>query len=71
MTGSLWCWRAASRCRRQCSAVTAVRPTSRTAAAAHTTVANARSPANCSGRLAAAVATMPVPMIDVYQFGVT
>ena len=44
------------------AAVATVRPTSSIAASAQTTVANARSPANCSGSDAAATATIPVPM---------
>ena len=43
---------------------------SSTTASAHTTVANARSPGTRSGRLTAAVATMPVPMTDAKRFGV-
>jgi hypothetical protein len=50
--------------------VAAVRASSSTNAAAQTTIPAVFSPGNCSGRLAAATATMPVPMIDAYQFGV-
>src|SRR5690349_5271902 len=39
------------------------------AASAHTAVANTRSPGTCSGRTAAALATMPVPMTEANQFG--
>ena len=41
-----------------------------TLASAQTMVAAGRSPGNCNGRVAAALATMPVPMIDANQFGV-
>ena len=33
-------------------------------------VAAVRNPRNCSGRVAAALATMPVPMIEANQFRV-
>ena len=39
------------------------------AAAAHTTVAAARRPGTVTGRLTAAVATMPVPITAANQFG--
>ncbi len=39
------------------------------AAAAHTTVAAARRPGTVTGRLTAAVATMPVPITVANQFG--
>ena len=44
-------------------------PVSMAAASAHTAVANTRSPGTCSGRTAAALATMPVPMTEANQFG--
>ena len=46
-----------------------VRASRAAAASAHTTVANVRSPGTRKGRSAPAMATMPVPMIDAYQFG--
>ncbi|QPE06163.1 hypothetical protein IT882_12205 [Microbacterium schleiferi] len=44
--------------------------TNRSAAITHTISANSRSPGTCTGNVAAAVATMPVPMTDANQFGV-
>jgi hypothetical protein len=40
------------------------------AAMAHKAVAAARSPGTCCGRLAAATATIPVPITEAYQLGV-
>jgi hypothetical protein len=70
MTGFKWWVRAVSLFVTQCMTVAAVSATSSTLAMTHTTVAAARRPATCRGRVAAALATIPVPMTDAYQFGV-
>ena len=46
-----------------------MRITSHTVVATHTAWANARKPGTCSGSVAPAVATMPVPMTEANQFG--
>jgi hypothetical protein len=61
--------RARSGHRTQCTAQAAVSAVSATAAMIHTTVAKTRSPGMLSGRLAPAMATMPVPMTAANQFG--
>jgi hypothetical protein len=43
--------------------------TSQTVVATHTASANARNPGMCTGNVAPAVATMPVPMTEANQFG--
>ena len=69
MTG-LRAWpSAASRCRAQCTTSAAVSTDEPPAASTHTTVANSRSPGHCTGRVAAAVATMPVPITEANQLG--
>ena len=70
MTGFDACERAVAVCRIQCTAQALVSATSRNAAQApdHRRP-DARRPGNWTGRVAAAPATMPVPMIDAYQFG--
>ncbi len=69
MTG-LRAWpSAAARCRVQWTISAAASTTSHPAASTQTTVANPRSPGHCTGRVAAAVATMPVPITEANQFG--
>ncbi|WP_328586940.1 hypothetical protein [Mycolicibacterium smegmatis] len=48
----------------------AVSATSRAAARIQTAVAKARRPDACTGRVTAAVATMPVPITEANQLGV-
>jgi hypothetical protein len=43
--------------------------TSHTVVATHTASANARKPGMCTGNVAPAVATMPLPMTEANQFG--
>ncbi len=69
ITGLAACARARSGYRVQCTPQATISVISTAAASAHTTVANTRSPARCSGRVAAAMATMPVPMTAANQFG--
>ena len=69
MTGCLACPRARSGYRIQCTAQAAVRPISITAASPHTTVANPRSPGIRNGRIAPALATMPVPITAATNSG--
>ena len=69
ITGLAACARARSGYRVQCTLQARIRAISMVAASAHTTVANTRSPGRCSGRMAAALATMPVPMTAANQFG--
>ncbi len=53
----------------QCTAQAAVSRTRKAAASAHTASANACSPGTWNGSVAAAIATIPVPMIAANQFG--
>ena len=69
MTGLFACARARSVCLVQCTAHAAVSATSAAAASAQTTSANTCKPGTRKGSVAAAIATIPVPMMDAYQFG--
>jgi len=69
ITGLAACARARSGYRVQCTLQAAIRAISMADASAHTTVANTRSPGSRSGKVAAAMATMPVPMTEANQFG--
>jgi hypothetical protein len=71
MTGLAACASARSLCRSHCAASAPVKTTSSTAASSHTASANARSPGTRSGSVAAAIATIPVPMTAANQFGAT
>ena len=69
ITGLLASARTRSGYRIQRTAQAVVRASRAAAASAHTTVANMCSPGTRNGRSAPATATMPVPMMDAYQFG--
>jgi hypothetical protein len=71
ITGLAACASATSRCRSHCTASAPVKTTSSAAASTHTASANARSPGTRSGSVAAAIATIPVPMTAANQFGAT
>src|SRR3954469_17815847 len=71
MTGlSRWA-RARWGCRIQCPTVAAMTPISNRPASTHTTTANGRNPGTRTGRPAAAVATIEVPITDANQLGPT
>src|ERR1700694_4201477 len=61
--------RATVGCRTQCAATATSRTTNSTAASTHTTRANTCNPGTRTGKVAAAVATIPVPMTDANQLG--
>ena len=69
ITGLAACPRARSGYRVQCTAHATVSAISAVAASAHTAVANTRRPGTYTGSAAPALATIPVPMTDAYQFG--
>jgi hypothetical protein len=71
MTGLAACASARSLCQIHCAASAPVKTTSSAAASTHTASANARSPGTRSGSVAAAIATIPVPMTAANQFGAT
>jgi len=66
--GANWL-RATVGCRSQLAPTVTMRMTIHSAAITHTTCANTRRPETWTGRVAAAVATMPVPITDANQFG--
>jgi hypothetical protein len=55
--------------RSQCPPTTTISTASRTAAITHTTSVKARRPGTWTGRVAPAVATIPVPMTEANQLG--
>ena len=69
MTGLFACARARSVCFVQCTAHAADSATSQAAASTQTTSANTCRPGTRKGSVAAATATIPVPMTDANQFG--
>jgi hypothetical protein len=71
ITGFSACASAASRYRMKCTASAPVRAASSAAASTQTASANACSPGMRKGSVAAATATIPVPMTTVNQFGAT
>jgi hypothetical protein len=71
MTGLAACASARCLCQIHCAASAPVKTTSSAAASTHTASANARSPGTRSGSVAAAIATIPVPMTAANQFGAT
>ena len=69
ITGLSACAIARPVCRLQCTAQAAVSATSSPAPSTHTATANACSPGTRNGTVAAAIATIPVPMTAANQFG--
>ncbi len=55
--------------RTQWPAIAMLSTSSQTAEASHTTSAKVRSPGTCTGSVAPAVATMPVPITEANQLG--
>ncbi len=71
ITGLAACPSARSLSPRHCTASAAAQTTSIAAASTHTACANTRSPGTRTGSVAAAIATIPVPMTAANQFGAT
>ncbi len=69
MTGLLAWPRAVPGWCRQCATVAAETTSSSSPASTHTTWASTRTPGTVTGRVAAAVATMEVPMTEANQLG--